>query len=186
MSRERLTQARMHKRANAVLRIDPRRRCIALLVYESKLIIIPIRYCAEGDIDDDLAPVCKSVYNTCEKKTALAKARHVLLHVRAAHVRAGLQVSVNHCVSSHTQDEILQPNKKFKGEKAAQGVMRLGCAPSDHTQLGFLPSYVIDLDEAADLHGAKGIRFVCVKVLSACNCALGVNFWADGDLGYRV
>ena len=70
MPRERLTQARTHKPANAVLRVDPRRRCIALLVYESKLIIIPIRYSAEGDLDDDLAPVCKSVI---KKKEPLSR-----------------------------------------------------------------------------------------------------------------
>jgi len=47
------------KRTHTVLRVDPRRRCIALLVYESKLIIIPIRYSGEGDIDDDLVQVCR-------------------------------------------------------------------------------------------------------------------------------
>jgi len=96
----------------------------------------------------------------------------VLLCRQRENARARSSLLLGACVSTrsaasqagcyvHAQDEILQPNKKFKGEKAtAQAVTRLGGAPSDHTQLGFLPSYVIDLDEAADLHGAKGIRFV--------------------------
>ena len=113
---EELKRGRVTWALPPVLRIDPRRRCIALLVYETKLIIIPIRHAGEGDLDDDLA----------------------------------------------AQDDILvQPNKKFKGENAtAQGVTRLGAAPPDASQLGFLPSYLIDLDEAHDLHGARGIKGV--------------------------
>jgi cleavage and polyadenylation specificity factor subunit 1 len=112
---EELKRGRMSWPMPPVLRIDPRRRCIALLVYECKLIIIPIRQSGEGDLDDDLQ-----------------------------------------------QDDILvQPNKKFKADNAtAQAVTRLGAAPPELTQLGFLPSYLIDLEEAADLHGAKGIRGV--------------------------
>ena len=112
---EELKRGRVSWPTPPLLRVDPRRRCIALLVYESKLIIIPIRHAGEGDLDDDLAQ----------------------------------------------DDMLVPPNKKFKGENAiAQGLTRLGAAPPDSTGLGFMPSYLIDLDEAADLHGAKGIRGV--------------------------
>jgi len=114
---EELQRGRVSWHMPPVLRVDPRRRCIAMLVYESKLIIIPIRGSGEGDLDDDLL---------------------------------------------NEDDILVQPNKKFKGDNAtATGIVtKLGASSSEIAQLGFLPSYVIDLDEAADLRGAKGIKGV--------------------------
>jgi len=114
---EELQRGRVSWHMPPVLRVDPRRRCIAMLVYESKLIIIPIRGSGEGDLDDDLL---------------------------------------------NEDDFLVQPNKKFKGDNAtATGIVtKLGASSSEIAQLGFLPSYVVDLDEAADLRGAKGIKGV--------------------------
>ena len=86
---EELRRGRVLWHMPPILRVDPRRRCLALLVYESKLIIIPIRQAGEGDLDELLQ-----------------------------------------------DDMIIQPNKKFKNENAtAQGVIRLGTAPPDNTQV---------------------------------------------------
>lgn len=41
---EELKRGRVAFHTPPILRIDPRQRCIALLTYESKLIIIPIKY----------------------------------------------------------------------------------------------------------------------------------------------